>query len=125
MFQIINLQSKKLEKNYSFVGIEKQSKYVNYLNENLLDYWNNDLQIVEGDLMDQKYDDYNIIYCYTPFRDIEKLKTFYLKVIEEMQPGSILIENKNYGWGEREILTSLSDKIESIELDGITVFKKL
>ena len=121
----IYLQSKKLEKNYSFVGIEKQSKYVNYLNENLLDYWNNDLQIVEGDLMDQKYDDYNIIYCYTPFRDIEKLKTFYLKVIEEMQPGSILIENKNYGLGEREILTSISDKIESIELDGITVFKKL
>jgi len=82
------------------------------------------LQIVEGDLMEQKYDDYNIIYCYTPFRDIEKLKTFYLKVIEEMQPGSILIENKNYGLGEREILTSLSDKISAIELDGITVFKK-
>jgi hypothetical protein len=121
----IYLQSKKLEKNYSFVGIEKQSKYLNYLNENLLDYWNNDLQIVEGDLMDQKYDDYNIIYCYTPFRDIEKLRTFYLKVIEEMQPGSILIENKNYGLGEKEILTSLSDKISEIELDGITVFKKL
>jgi hypothetical protein len=121
----IYLQSKKLEKNYSFIGIEKQSKYLNYLNENLLDYWNNDLQIVEGDLMDQKYDDYNIIYCYTPFRDIEKLRTFYLKVIEEMQPGSILIENKNYGLGEKEILTSLSDKISEIELDGITVFKKL
>jgi hypothetical protein len=42
-----------------------------------------------------------------------------------MQPGSILIENKNYGLGERDILTSLSDKISAIELDGITVFKKL
>jgi hypothetical protein len=27
--------------------------------------------------------------------------------------------------GERDILTSLSDKISDIELDGITVFKKL
>ena len=121
----IYLQSKKLEKNYSFVGIEKQSKYLNYLNENLLDYWNNDLQIVEGDLMDQKYDDYNIIYCYTPFRDIEKLKTFYLKVISEMKKGSILIENKNYGLGELDILSTISDDISPIDLDGITVFKKL
>ena len=121
----IYLQSKQLEKNYSFVGIEKQSKYLNYLTKNLLEFWGKDLHIIEGDLMEQKYDDYNIIYCYTPFRDIEKLRTFYLKVIEEMQPGSILIENKNYGLGERDILTSLSDKISEIELDGITVFKKL
>jgi hypothetical protein len=121
----IYLQSKEFNNKFYFTGIEKQSKYLNYLNENLLDYWNNDLQIVEGDLMEQKYDDYNIIYCYTPFRDIEKLKTFYLKVIEEMPQGSILIENKNYGLGERDILTSLSDKLSEIELDGITVYKKI
>ena len=121
----IYLQSKKLEKNYRFVGIEKQSKYVNYLNEELLHFWNEDLQTVEGDLMEQKYNDFSIIYCYTPFRDIEKLKNFYLKVIEEMPQGSILIENKNYGLGESEILTSISDDISAIDLDGITVFKKL
>ena len=120
----IYLQSKKLEKNYSFVGIEKQSKYLNYLTGNLLDFWGKDLQIIEGDLMQQKYDDYNIIYCYTPFRDIEKLKTFYLKVISEMKKGSILIENKNYGLGEKDILSTISDDISAIDLYGVTIFQK-
>jgi hypothetical protein len=120
----IYLQSKKIEKNYSFIGIEKQSKYVNFLNESLLDFWGNDLQIIEGDLMQQKYDDYNIIYCYTPFRDIEKLRTFYLKLISEMKKGSILIENKNYGLGEKDILKTISDEISPIDLDGITIFQK-
>jgi hypothetical protein len=120
----IYLQSKKLEKNYSFVGIEKQSKYLNYLTGNLLDFWGKDLQIIEGDLMQQKYDDYNIIYCYTPFRDAEKLRNFYLKVISEMKKGSILIENKNYGLGEKDILSTISDDISAIDLDGVTIFQK-
>jgi hypothetical protein len=120
----IYLQSKQLEKNFSFVGIEKQSKYLNYLTVNLLDFWGEDLHIIEGDLMKQKYDDYNIIYCYTPFRDIEKLKTFYLKVISEMKKGSILIENKNYGLGELDILSTISDDISPIDLDGVTIFQK-
>ena len=120
----IYLQSKQLEKNYSFVGIEKQSKYLNYLTKNLLDFWGEDLHIIEGDLMKQKYDDYNIIYCYTPFRDIEKLRNFYLKVISEMKKGSILIENKNYGLGELDILKNISDDISEIDLDGVTIFQK-
>lgn len=120
----IYLQSKQLEKNYSFVGIEKQSKYLNYLTDNLLDFWSKDLQLIEGDLMEQKYDDYNIIYCYTPFRDMEKLRTFYLKVISEMKKGSILIENKNYGLGEMDILSTISDDISPIDLDGVIVFQK-
>jgi hypothetical protein len=120
----IYLQSKQLEKNFSFVGIEKQSKYLNYLTGNLLEFWSKDLQLIEGDLMEQKYDDYNIIYCYTPFRDIEKLKTFYLKLISEMKKGSILIENKNYGLGELDILSTISDDISPIDLDGVTIFQK-
>ena len=120
----IYLQSKDLEKEYSFVGIEKQDKYVDYLNENLLSFWNEDLEVVSGDLMDQKYEDYNIVYCYTPFRDVEKLRDFYLKVISEMSEGSILIENKNWGLGEGEILSSISDDITPIDLDGLTVFQK-
>jgi hypothetical protein len=74
--------------------------------------------------MEQKYDDYNIIYCYTPFRDAEKLRNFYLKVISEMKKGSILIENKNYGLGEKDILSTISDDISAIDLDGVTIFQK-
>jgi hypothetical protein len=120
----IYLQSKELGKEYSFVGIEKQSKYVDYLNENLLDFWNEDLEIIKGDLMEQRYDDFNIVYSYTPFRDVEKLREFYIKVITEMSEGSILIENKNWGLGEGEILSSISEDIVPIDLDGITVFQK-
>ena len=120
----IYLQSKELDKNYSFVGIEKQSKYVDYLIDNLLDFWNEDLELIQGDLMEQRYDEYDIVYSYTPFRDVDKLRDFYLKVISEMSEGSILIENKNWGLGEGEILSSISDDITPIDLDGLTVFQK-
>jgi len=120
----IYLQSKEIGKKYSFVGIEKQSKYVDYLIENLLDFWNEDLEIIQGDLMNQRYDDFDIVYCYTPFKNVEKLREFYLKVISEMSEGSILIENKNWGLGEGNILSTISNDIEPIDLDGITVFQK-
>ena len=120
----IYLQSKDLEKKYSFVGIEKQSKYVDYLIKELLPFWNDDLEIILGDLMYQRYDNFDIVYSYTPFKDVEKLRQFYLKVISEMSEGSILIENKNWGLGEGEILSSISDDITPIDLDGLTVFQK-
>lgn len=120
----IYLQSKELDKKYSFVGIEKQAKYVDYLIDNLLYFWNEDLELIQGDLMEQRYDEYDIIYSYTPFRDVDKLRDFYLKVISEMSEGSILIENKNWGLGEDEILSSISDDITPIDLDGLTVFQK-
>ena len=120
----IYLQSKDLGKKYSFVGIEKQANYLDYLNENLLSFWNEDLEVVSGDLMVQRYEEYNIVYCYTPFRDVDKLSNFYLKVISEMSEGSILIENKNWGLGEGEILSTISEDITPIDLDGLTVFQK-
>ena len=120
----IYLQSKDIEKEYSFVGIEKQSKYVDYLNESLLSFWDGNLVVVSGDLMDQKYNEYDIIYCYTPFRNVDKLREFYLKVISEMHEGAILIENKHYGVGEGNILSSISNDITPIDLDGLTVFQK-
>jgi hypothetical protein len=120
----IYLQSKDLGKEYSFIGIEKQTNYVDYLNESLLSFWNEDLEIISGDLMEQRYGEYDIVYCYTPFRDVDKLSNFYLKVISEMSEGSILIENKNWGLGEGEILSTISEDISPIDLDGLTVFQK-
>lgn len=120
----IYLQSKEIGKKYTFTGIEKQEKYIGYLNEYLFDFWNGELELVHGDLMDQNYGVFDIVYSYTPFRDMEKLRNFYLKIISEMRAGSILVENKNYGLGEKEILSSISDDIVSIDLDGITVFQK-
>jgi len=120
----IYLQSKELGKEFAFVGIEKQAKYIDYLSESLFGFWNGNLEIVQGDLMEQRYDGFDIVYCYTPFRDVDKLREFYLKVISEMSEGSILIENKNWGLGEGNILSSISDDISQIDLDGVIVFQK-
>jgi hypothetical protein len=56
--------------------------------------------------------------------DVKKLREFYLKVISEMYEGAILIENKHCGVGEGNILSSISDDITPIDLDGLTVFQK-
>ena len=63
------LQSKEIKnKKFSFSGIEKQEKYINYFNEKLSHFWANDLKVIEGDIMDQNYSGYNIIYSYSPYR---------------------------------------------------------
>jgi len=120
----IYLQSKEIGKDYSFAGIEKQPRYTDYLEASLLNFWDGRLDIVKGDLMDQNYAGYDIVYSYTPFRDADKLREFYLKVISEMREGALLVENKNWGLGEGEILSSISEEIEAIDLDGLTVFRK-
>lgn len=120
----IYLQSKEIGKDYSFAGIEKQDRYTDYLEASLMDFWEGRLEIVKGDLMDQNYAGYDIVYSYTPFRDAGKLREFYLKVISEMREGALLVENKSWGLGEGEILSSISEEIEAIDLDGLTVFRK-
>ena len=120
----IYLQSKEIGKDYTFVGIEKHTRYTDYLEASLLNFWDGRLDIVKGDLMDQNYAGYDIVYSYTPFRDADKLREFYLKVISEMREGALLVENKNWGLGEGEILSSISEEIEAIDLDGLTVFRK-
>ena len=120
----IYLQSKEIGKDYSFAGIEKQARYTDYLEASLLNFWDGRLDIVKGDLMDQSYAGYDIVYSYTPFRDADKLREFYLKVISEMREGAILVENKNWGLGEGKMLSYISEEIEAIDLDGLTVFRK-
>jgi len=119
----IFLQSKEIGKNFRFRGIEKQRRYLDFLSDELLGFWEGNLEMIEGDLMDQEYSDCDIIYCYTPFRDLHKLEDFYRKVSAEMKEGTILIENKNYGLGMAGILSSIND-LTPIDLDGLVVFQK-
>jgi hypothetical protein len=67
------LQSLSLNRNFTFTGIEKQKVYVDYLKENLLSFWNEGLNIIEDDIMNHSYSDYNIVYSYTPFRSRKSL----------------------------------------------------
>ncbi len=109
---------------FTFTGIEKQDLYINYLKEKLIDFWDGNLELIHDDIMNQNYSKYNIIYTYTPFQTVDKLKELYNKIISEVEVGSVLIENKNAGLGLHGVLTEL-EGIQKIELDDIVVFKKL
>lgn len=109
---------------FKFYGIEKQQVYLDFLREKLLHYWENNLTIIEDDIMNQNYSKYNIVYTYTPFKTTEKLTLLYNKIISEIAPGSILIENKNAGLGLHGILTELQG-IKKIQIDDIVVFQKI
>lgn len=111
-------------KSFNFYGIEKQKSYIEYLNNNLINYWEGNLNLIEDDIINQNYSKYNIVYTYTPFKTTEKLSVFYNKIISEIKSGSLLIENKNAGLGLHGILTEL-DGIKKIQIDDIVVFQKI
>jgi len=117
------LQSLSLNQNFTFTGIEKQKVYVDYLKDNLLSFWNDELNIIEDDIMNHNYSDYNIVYSYTPFRSEEILNEFYNKVTNEVKSGSIIIENANWGLGHCDLLRKI-DLLEPIEIDDIHIFIK-
>lgn len=119
-------QSKLFEdgKTFTFTGIEKQKVYIDFLKEKLLHHWEGNLTVIEDDIMNQDYSKYNIVYTYTPFKTTEKLSNLYNKIISEISPGSILIENKNAGLGLHGILTELVG-IKKVQIDDIVVFQKV
>jgi hypothetical protein len=121
----IYLQTKDFtDKTFTFTGIEKQAMYIGFIQEKLLSYWDGKLDLIHDDIMNQDYSKYNIIYTFTPFQTVDKLKELYNKIISEVEVGSVLIENKNAGLGLHGVLTDL-EGIQKIELDDIVVFKKL
>jgi hypothetical protein len=121
----IYLQSKEfVDKTFTFTGIEKQAMYIGYIQEKLLSYWDGNLDLIHDDIMNQDYSKYNIVYTFTPFQTVDKLKELYNKIISEVEVGSVLIENKNAGLGLHGVLTEL-EGIQKIELDDIVVFKKI
>jgi hypothetical protein len=112
------------DKTFEFFGIEKEKNYCEFLNQKLIHYWSGNLTLIEDDIMNQNYSNYNIVYTYTPFKTTEKLKVLYNKIISEIEPGSLLIENKNSGLGFNQVLLEI-DGIKKIELDDIVVFQKI
>lgn len=120
----IYLQSKEINKKFNFYGIEKQQKYIEYFNENLLNYWNGDLTMFEGDIMEHDFSNYNIVYSYSPYRSPRYLLDYYTKLKNEIAPGSLIIENRENGLGLESTL-SMVEGLEKIELDDIFVFRKI
>lgn len=121
----IFLQSKSLsDKEFEFWGIEKEEKYIKFLNEKLIDLWEGGLNLICGDIMSQNFSKFNLVYSYSPFKSIPKLETFYDKVISELERGSILIEHRDGGLGFEKTLEKFLDRMEKIDIDGQFVFVK-
>ena len=118
------LQSKDIKnKTFTFSGVEKYKKYLDYLNEKLLCFWEDNLNVIEGDIMDQNYSNYNLIYTYSPFKTTEKLTEFYKKIVSDIKPGSLIIESRNYGKGLNDTLSNI-DGLDEIEIDDIFIYRK-
>lgn len=121
----IYLQSKEIsEINFTFFGIEKQKKYLQFFNEHLKEFWNDEITLIESDILDCNFSNYDIVYSYSPFVNEESLQNYYNKLKNEIKPGSLIIENRERGLGMSQILEKI-EGLEKIEIDDIFVFKKL
>jgi hypothetical protein len=118
------LQSSEIEgKEFRFSGVEKHTRYTDFLEKNLMGYWDGNLEVVVGDIMDQNFSGHDIVYTYSPFKTEEKLMEFYNKIVSEIRTGALIIESRNCGKGFKETLTKVAG-LEEIEVDDIVVYRK-
>lgn len=117
------LQSKEINKRFYFTGIEKQKVYVDFILENLSHLWEDNLNLVNSDIMNIDYLNFDIIYSYSPFNNYQQLKLMYQKIISEIKSESIIIEHANFGLGHFNLLEEFND-LQKIELEQTYVFKK-
>jgi len=120
----IYLQSKEIEFDFQFVGVEKQPVYIDFIKQNLSHLWGDNFRIVNFDIMEFDFSKFNIIYSYSPFNNYLQLKSMYQKIISEIKPGSIIIEHSSRGLGHFQILTEFTE-LEKRELECMSVFRKI
>lgn len=120
----IYLQSKEIEFDFQFVGVEKQPVYIDFIKQNLSHLWGDNFRIVNCDIMEFDFSKFNIIYSYSPFNNYLQLKSMYQKIISEIKPGSIIIEHSSGGLGHFQILTEFTE-LEKRELECMSVFRKI
>jgi hypothetical protein len=121
------LQSKDIkDKTFTFTGIEKYDRYVNTLNNQLDKYWENNLNIIHDDIMNENYSNYNFIYLYTPFRIDTKLMNFFQKVITEMPEGGIVIGIDQFrieNYGDQNLINDFR-KLKQHIVDDLVIYQK-
>ena len=122
------LQSKEFtDKEFTFTGIEKCDDYVNSLKNDLLHYWNGELNLVHDDIVNYDYSNTNFIWCFTPFKISDKLMPFFLKLITEVPVGSIIIGLDQYRimeYGTPELIEKYNE-LKLHNVDGKMVCQKV
>lgn len=117
------LQSKEIDLKFNFFGIEKYKSYLDCLKSNLIQFWNSELNLINSDILEQNFSNYNIIYTYGPFRSEKKQKELMNKISSEITSGSIIIENANSGKGHFDLLSKI-DLLQEVEIDDIYIYIK-
>jgi hypothetical protein len=121
------LQSKDIKgTTFTFTGIEKYERYINTLNNQLAKYWENNLNIIHNDIMNEDYSKYNFIYLYTPFSIDTKLMNFFQKVITEMPEGGLVIGIDQYrieNYGNQTLIDQFKQLKRHI-LDDLVIYQK-
>jgi len=120
----IYLQSLDINKNFYFYGVEKQDVYIKFIIDNLSHLWKDKLSLIKDDIMNVDYSKFNIVYSYSPFNNKKQLEKMYQKIVNEIQLGSIIVENANLGKGHFELLREFTE-LEEIDLDGLYIYKKI
>jgi len=118
------LQSKEINKEFYFSGVEKQKVYTHFILDNLSHLWKDGIDLKNDDIMNVNFTRFNIVYSYSPFNNAVQLKSMYKKIISEISSGSIIIEHANWGLGHFNLLQEFTE-LEKVQLDSMFVFKKI
>jgi hypothetical protein len=84
------------------------------------------LNLIEDDIMNVDYSNWNFIYFYQPFKVSDKAIKFYLKVIEEVKPGTIIIGLNHFQvqtYGDDNLISKFNE-LKCHKIDDIVVFQK-
>ena len=118
------LQSKEINKEFYFSGVEKQKVYTHFILDNLSHLWKDGLDLKNDDIMNVNFTRFNIVYSYSPFNNFKQLKSMYDKIVSDIKSDSIIIEHANRGLGHFNLLEEI-EGLEKIKLNYISIFKKL
>ena len=128
MFDLF-LQSKSInDKKFTFTGIEKFRPYIDYVKLNLYEYWENNLELIEGDIMEFDYSTWNFIFFYQPFSKSDKAMSFYNKVINECISGTLILgldpyNIMTYGSNYRGLVDGFK-RLKPFKIDDWYLFQK-
>jgi len=92
--------------NNTYTGIEIDKTIINRLKYINTIWEKNDLvyNIINKDVMDHNYSQYDLITCYTPLKNEENLYKMYEKIFKEIKEKTLFIEHYNHGLGVNKIL---------------------
>lgn len=112
---------------FSFTGIEKNNQYNDFTKKNLLSLWNGNLRLIEGDIMEVDYSNWNFVYFYQPFSKSDLAMKFYHKVIHEAKNGTFIFGIDHFNimtYGSQDLIGDFK-KLKYHKFENCFLFQKI